>query len=187
MVVTAPTSEPLDVDEAKTHLRVDHNDDDVWIDDAIRVARERLEHVTGRALLTQTLEAAWDAWPGTTFTLPRPPLVSVTSIKYTDRNGVEATVSSGDYLVDTRSEPGRVALKTNKSWPAVELQEVNGVVVRYVAGWTAGTLPREMRQAMLLWIGDMYENRENSITGTIITTIPSAAERLILKHRIAPV
>lgn len=183
-VVAGPTVEPISVAEAKDHLHIDHDADDAWLLMAIRAARARAEELLGRALATQTLEAAWDGWPGRFLVLPKPPLQSVTSIKYTDENGTEATVSSADYLVDTRSTPGRVILKADKNWPAVTLLEANGVVARYVAGYAhPGQIPDDIRAALLLWLGEMYEYRENAVAAGSLTAIPNAAEKLLLKHR----
>lgn len=180
-VVTAPTEEPLSLDQVKNHLRVDVGEDDVWLMGAIRAARERAEAVTGRALVTRTLEVTRDGWPaGAVWVLPCPPLQSVTSIKYTNLAGVEATFDSSNYLVDTRSTPGRVVLKTASGWPSAALREINGVVVRFVAGYgLRGAVPREIIEGMLLAVGEMYENRENAPGAGV-----GVAERMWLKHRV---
>lgn len=183
-VVTGPTGLLISLDEARDHLHLDHEDDDLWLMGAIQAVTARAEALLGRALQTQTLEAAWDAWPGRMVVLPMPPLVSVTSVKYYDEAGTEATVASADYLVDARSTPGRVLLKANKSWPAVTLQEANGVVVRYVAGYDSpNAAPADIKQALLLWLGELYEYRENAVAAGSLTAIPNAAEKLLLKHR----
>lgn len=186
IVVTPPEVEPVLLSEAVEHLRLDSLDEEAWLNRAIRAAREHVEAFTGRALITQTLEVALEGWPGATLALPRPPLASVTSIKYFDQAGVEATVSSGDYLVDTRSTPGRVLLRTPASWPGVTLQAANGVVVRYVAGYgdEPEDVPAAMRQAILLLVGHLYENREATLTGTIVTTMPFGVERLLWPYRV---
>ena len=180
-VVTAPTEEPLSLDQVKNHLRVDVGEDDVWLMGAIRAARERAEAVTGRALVTRTVEVTRDGWPaGPVWVLPHPPLQSVTSIKYTDVAGVEATFDAANYLVDARSTPGRIVLKTAAGWPSAVLREVNGVVVRYVAGYgLRGAVPREIVEGMLLAVGEMYENRENAPGAGV-----GVAERMWLKHRV---
>ena len=110
---------------------------------------------------------------------------SVTSISYTDIDGVTQTVSSGDYLVDTDSEPGRIVLKTGKSWPSVQLKEIAGVRIRYVAGWTAAAnvLPN-ITHAVRLLVGHWFENREQTMTGVNITDIPMGVDDLLMPSRI---
>lgn len=42
------------------------------------------------------------------------------------------------------------------------------------------------KQAMLLMIGNLYENRESTISGTIITEVPLAYQHLIERDRVIP-
>ncbi len=185
-VVTGPTKEPLSIEDAKEHLRIDQHDEDVWLLDAIKATRQRAEGMLGRALVTQTLEVALSGWPGgRVIELPRPPLVSVTSVKYFDVNDVEATLAASNYYVDTRTTPGRLVLKSTSSWPGTALREVNGVIIRYVAGYgdAAEDVPAEIRAALKLWLGEMYEVRENSAAGGLVT-VPAAGEKLLLKYRV---
>ncbi len=188
-MVTGPAVEPVSVNEAKAHLRVDISDDDALIGGLITAARMHVEQNMKRALVAQTWELVMDRWPALGYLrLPLPPLVSVTSIKYTDVDGVEGTFDVGNYLVDTDREPGRIVLKSAASWPAVELREVGGVRVRYVAGYgsTAGDVPRGIRQAILLLVGSMYENREETLVaqGVTVMRLPFGMEMLLSPYRI---
>ena len=52
--------EPLTLDEAKAHLRVDHDADDALIVMLIKVARERAEHLTELVLVARgSVSAEW--------------------------------------------------------------------------------------------------------------------------------
>lgn len=161
-IATAPAEEPISLSEAKLHLRVDISDDDDLITSQIVTARRRAEKIAGRALVTQTWDYVLDAFPeGDTLEIPKPPLQSITSIKYYDEDGTEYTVDSGDYYVDTYGEPGRVVLKSSATWPSTTLREANGVIVRFVAGYgDAEDVPEEFKQAIYLLVGHFYENRE---------------------------
>jgi uncharacterized phiE125 gp8 family phage protein len=91
--------------------------------------------------------------------VPRPPLQSITSIKYYDTAEVEATFSSADYFVDTVSTPGRIVLK----WQSLADPTLRAVVAVRCGGWTtAASVPARLRQAMLLLIGHWYENVSSS-------------------------
>ena len=186
-LVTAATKEPVLVEEAKNHLRVDIAEDDDLIDGYITTARQDMEEKYGVAFVTQTWDLYLDAFPGgSELAIGKWPLASVTSIKYTDEDGNESTYSSDDYLVDAVSQPGKVVLKSSSSWPSDTLQEVNAVVVRFVAGFGDATdVPRPVRQAVLLLVGDMYENRENTIIaqGVTIRPVAQAAEMLMMNYR----
>lgn len=180
-VITPPSSEPVTLTQAKSQSRVDISTDDTLLNSYIAAARRYCERVDWRAYMTQTLEVWLDEWPsGNVLTIPRPPLQSVTYIKYYDEDSVEATFSSAAYYVDTVSEPGRVMLKSDYDWPSATLREVNGVVVRFIAGWTsADNVPETIRQAILLVIGHWYENREGVLVGTVSKEIELGVTRLL--------
>ena len=186
-LITAPAAEPVSTSEAKSHLRVDTTADDTYIGTLITVARQNVESHLRRALISQTWEVVLDAFPAGVIRLPKPPLASVTSIKYTDDEGNESTYSSANYVVDTDTEPGRVVLKSGESWPSDTLAAANGVRVRYVAGWAnAAAVPAAIRQAVLLVCGSLYENREDVIVaqGVSIGRLPFGVEALLAPYRV---
>lgn len=188
VLVTGPTLEPVSKVEAKLHLRVDVSDDDALIEALIKAARELIEQRTRRALITQTWDLWLDKWPDDgIIKLPLPTLQSVTGVYYVSDTGGTATYGTANYLVDTKSEPGRVVLKGTASWPSTTLQEVNGVNVRYVAGYgNAGTaVPQPLRQALLMAVGHWYENREAIvISGAVPKEMPFAVEALTWPYRV---
>ncbi len=97
VLVTAPTAEPVSLAEAKLHLRVDDNADDVLIGALITAARQHAEHDTRRALVTQTWKLVLDAFPESVITLDRAPVSAVVSVVYTDPDGVSQTLAPGGY------------------------------------------------------------------------------------------
>lgn len=185
-VAVQPTEEPVSLDEAKLHLRVDGTAEDDYIAGLISAARIACEIEARRAFVARTLDLYLECWPGRSLKLPQPPLVSVTSITYTDENGNSATVSASDYVVYAGVEPGLIILKPTASWPSVNLMPGPSIVVRYVAGYgTAAAVPAVYKQAMLLTIGHMYENREAVVVGTIATQLPDAVSQLLSLDRVS--
>lgn len=185
-VVTAPASEPVTLAEAKLHCRVDLTDDDALITAHIVSAREEIERLTGMALITQTLELVLPEWPcSDRVELPRPPLTSVTSVKYKDYTGSETTWDSANYIVGVDSVPGVLGLAWNAVWPSVVLYPVEPIRIRYVAGFaSAAAVPQSLKQAMLLLIGHWYENREaGGDTVGEKSGIAFGVERLINSYR----
>ncbi|MGE5553301.1 MAG: head-tail connector protein [Betaproteobacteria bacterium] len=186
VLITPPDVEPVTLQEAKAHLRIDGTEEDALITALITAAREYCEACQSRAYLEQTWELVLDAFPKEAYIeLPRPPLRSIVSVKYIDKDGAETTWDPTNYVVDTASQPGRLVLAYGKTWPAVTLRPA-GVRVQYKAGYgtAASAVPARVRQAMLLLIGHWYEHRETVNIGNIVTEIPMAAEALLWQDRV---
>ena len=161
--------------------------EDDLIEAIITTAREDCESFQNRVYITQTWELWFDNFPGKNYiAIPLPPLQSITSITYYDTDDTESTFSSGDYFVDTKSEPGRVVLNDGKAWPSTSLRPANGVCITFEAGYgVASDVPKAVKQAMLLLIGHYYENREAVLsTGMNAVKVPMAVESLLWKKRV---
>ena len=173
--VTLPSTEPITLALAKSHLRVPHELDDTYITQCIRAARDIGERITERRFLTQTWKVYLDEFPGPgrEILVPYPPLQSVTSIGYVDENGDSQTWSASSYIVDTGQEPGRIRLAYGQVWPTPRLQP-RAVTITFVCGYGADgdSLPPELLQTLLVELSRRYEFREPIITGTIATELP---------------
>lgn len=186
-LVTAPTAEPIDLDDAKRHLRVDHSDDDELIGALIPAARLYVENATERALMTQTWDMKRDAFPssGCAIRLFKPPVSAVTSIVYVDADGVSQTWDSSNYRTSLPTGPfcqrGQIEPTYGVSWP--ETRPVSdAVTVKCVHGYgAASAVPEALVQAMYLLIGHWYENREavNTTIGANVSTVPMAVDALL--------
>ena len=172
---TTPVNEPVNLTEAKSHLRVDVSDDDALIYNLVKACRIAFEEQNGRTLFTTTWRYVLDKWPSKDYIeLPRPPLASVTSIKYTDSGDTENTWSSGSYVVESNRTPGRVHLAYGESWPSGTLRPSSPIEIIYVAGWdNTSNIPEIYKQAIKLLLSQYYENRENA-TGDVMHDIPFA-------------
>lgn len=182
VIKTAPTEEPVTLDEARAHLVVDIAEDDTLIGSLITAARQMAESFTGRAFVSRTLQLYFDHFPANeNIYLPFPPVVSVTSVTYTDTNGDSQTFSASLYDTDLKGQPGRVQVKD--LWPSTD-HVPNAVCVEYVAGYGSATdVPQAVKQAMLLIIGDLYEHRESIIIGTVSNQLPQTAEMILWPYR----
>lgn len=188
-LITAPTVEPFTLAEAKLQLRVTTTTDDSRITFFIKAARVAMERHLRRALINQTWEVAFDRFPcqyEREIELPLPKLQSVTYFKYIDSDGQLVTlVEDTDYEVLTNTDPGKVVLLPDVLWPITQYGRYQTVKIKYVAGYgaSAASIPEPIMEAMMLHIGDMYENRENTIVGTISTSIPQNSADLVHDYR----
>lgn len=188
-LITPPKSEPLTLQEVKAHLRVDSEADDSLINSLILSARQYAEKFQSRALLTQVWELTLDRFPVMPFRLPLPPLQSVDEISYTNYAGNTVVIPAADYVVDTASFLGRIDHAYGKCWPSVTLRPISGVKITFTAGYgdTAADVPQMTKQAMLVLIGHMYENRQAVIftgTNSVPQEIPFAVTALLNMDRV---
>ena len=185
-LVIPPTEEPVTLAEIKDHLHISSTAEDSLLMLYAQMAREAVEGECWRALMPQTWDLYLPGLPaGGVIEIPRPPLQSVTSIKYTDDEGAVHTFAASNYRVDTASEPGRVVLAPDASWPSDTLDSSNPVVVRFVAGYAdASAVPGMAKAAILLQIGEIYANREAVIVGSTPQVTPAVQRVLnLLKVR----
>lgn len=169
-IVTPSSIEPLTLDEAKGHLRVDISDDDALITAMVKAAREYAESYTHRALLTQTWKYYVHEWPRDPYKqwidLPFPPLQSVASVVYQDCNGLNWTWSTSQYQVDAVSEPGRVLLAYQCAWPSVTLNVGNPICITFSCGYgTPDDIPEGIKLGMKVDLTDLYDHRGEILAG----------------------
>lgn len=150
---TAPGEYPVTKAMARMYVKAATDVEDALLIKAIAAGTSEAEAELGRALITQTWELALDAFPSSReIRVPKPPLVSVASLKYLDWAGVEQTWGAGNYHVDTRREPGRIVLKEGVDWPETAPQP-NAVVVRFTCGYGGmAKVPQQIQLAICCYI-----------------------------------
>jgi hypothetical protein len=191
------TLEPVSLAQAKAQLRVDFTADDAVIAGFIGAARRHAETLLRQTLLTTVYDWYMDGFPSSgggyfnrvirqmgpnpqwlpngaaILYLPKPPIVSVASVKYVNSSGTLTTIDASTYQVST-GQGARIQPITGQVWP-VNRQDIDSVVVRYTAGVAnADLITDDIKSAMLLVITYLYENR-----GEADVTIPSAIMDLL--------
>lgn len=188
-LVTAPATEPVSVAEVKAFCKIEEEDtsEDDLLESLIRTARRACEEHTKRACITQTWKMVMDRFydyqgdpDGLTalsylcgdnaIGLSREPVQSITSIKMTDTVNAQTTVDPATYTLDAAG--GRILLNLGYSWPT-DLRDFAAVEVTYACGYgDAEDVPDPIKQAILLFVAAMYENRQ-------CVTLPEGAKSLL--------
>jgi uncharacterized phiE125 gp8 family phage protein len=180
------TTEPLTLAEAARHLRVE-SDDPGYSDLGayVTAARQTVEQYLNASVAVQTRTLIRDAFPGGdgTIVLPDGPVLSVTTIAYVDTDGANQTVAAHrlvNYPYADVLEPAYGA-----SWPSTRNQR-GAVTITYQAGMMAGsplTLANEdIKSGVKLVLGDLWQNREAQIIGTIVA-VNATVDRLLYPYR----
>jgi len=162
-----PAVEPVTVDEVMEHGRVDDAGGDRGLIAAyITAARQAIEAMTGRALITRTVVALWDAWPakrdGVTqeLLLPFAPVSAVSKIEYYNGDNVLTLWAAANYDADIASQPARIRLAYGATWPVLRSRP-NAIQATYSAGYgaTGASVPVALRIAVRAAALDLYERR----------------------------
>lgn len=176
-LLAGPTGQPVSLDVAKKHLRIapDDIDQDDEVGRLIRAATAHVEKITQRSLLSQSWRLVLDCFPPCALLIPRPPLVSVEAIAYTDVAGQEQLLDESTYLVNPYEMIGRVTPAQGRRWPATARQAMS-LRVDFTAGYS--TVPEDIVSAILLLVGHFDQNREAATAGAL-AEIPMGVEALL--------
>ena len=179
-VVVPPSGLVVSLAEAKAHLRVEHDVDDALITALCTGVMQYLDGPTGilgRALLTQTLGMRMDSLPSS-FDIPYPPAQEIVSITYRDLALATQTVSSSLYELRIEHFSARVSLVGQAVWPDAA-GILDSIDVRWTAGYgNAAAVPEQIKIAMKLIIGHLYEQREE-VSAEAMQRIPFGARALL--------
>lgn len=201
ILITAPTERPLTVQEAKDFLRVDGNLEDLRIETMIDAATKLLESYCDIKIITQVWDIFLDHFPinrknswwdgskdgafGEMFShcpvvhLPFGRLISLDEFQTFAYDGTSTLHTVSDYDIDFVDYRGRISLKYGAVWPVTTLRLVNGIRFRVTVGFgNAASVPRNLKQAVLEIVADMFENR-----GDEEPTIPPRALILVAEYR----
>jgi len=194
--VGGATAEPVTLTEVKEQLRISGSDDDDLLNRLIIAATDYTENVLQRALIEGTCDLYLNRFPfrdDIPIAIPLPPLISITSIKWIDNQGVEQTWSNTLYTVDTDQDYcALVYPNENESYPSTR-SFPKAVHIEYQAGYAdsaaspvdeADNVPSEIKHAILLLIGHWYENREASTAGIVINSVKMTFNALVANYKV---
>lgn len=195
-VVTPPATLALSVEDAKLHLRVEHDDDDDLIEDCINAAIGELDAPKGwlgRALFTRTQRLTLDAYPPPVVYLPGPITTAISTIHV--RNADDEIVKIYDSGVgdptddiglqsDLTAEPALLWPSDSIGWPTDIKGGIDSVRIDYVTGYaTAAAIPEVMLQWLKLRTADYYRDRESLLLGIAPVRNP-VADRMLDNWRV---
>ena len=166
---TDAATEPIPLTEAKTHLRVDHSDDDTYITSMIKAARQLAEEYTQRSFITQTWKYFANEFP-CEIKLLHGRAISVTSIKYSVTTALDTTMSATLYTAAFNQDVGKIRAPNN-GWPDTNTDFYESIEVIYTAGYgaSASNVPEGVKAGIKILLSDMYENRQSWATRQVYT------------------
>lgn len=174
-------AEVITLSEARSQARISDELTDDMLRIYIEAARNHVEDWAENALVESTYAFYFDESQAS-YEIYRP-INSITTFEYkTDDNTgtYSGSLTGGDYHLN--SDQGLITL--NDSVMTDIIEQSNAVKITAVAGQSnVGKIKANIRLAMLLMISHWNENRENTVTGTIIAEIPMGAKDLLAFER----
>lgn len=200
VLVTAPTIEPLSLEDAKTHLNVSGTSKDTYIEGLIKTARRQVERYLNRVLITQSWKVYYDCWQHellipfgnlqiATYSVGPPEVLASPVVKYRNLEGTLTTLTESDfYWVVTNTDPARIVRKYDATYPELQYGRPDAIEIAFTAGYgaTSAAIPDEIKHAMKLLITNYYENRGDVVVGPGYTVgkIPSFVTDLIHSYKL---
>lgn len=157
--------------DAKAHLRIDHDEDDVLVSALVSAATETVSARTGVVLGAETWAFSVGPQDGA-LVLPVAPVRSITSISYIDRDGATLAADTDDFRL--YADPHRPWIEPVTAWPVVA-DRPDAITVTVAAGLTS--LPDALRVAVMMLAGHWYQHREAASDG--VAELPLGVAELI--------
>lgn len=182
-VITPASTYPVSLTEAKLHLKVDITTDDTLITNLIVAATQVSEEYTNRFFIDTVVNQTCSDFKELS-ELFKSKVSAVTHVKYYDSNNAQQVWASSNYVVNKEYEPCQINLVVDKSFPNIA-DRIDAVECRYTVGYgTASDVPDVIKQAILLTLGNWYENRMSVITGRTTTEMPMSAKFLLDTYKV---
>ena len=190
-VVARPSVEPVSLQEAQQHLRLDlygsppEHPDDALIEALTSAAREAAENYLNARVADWHLELRLPAFCAR-IEIPDSPVQAIDEITYIDQDGQTQTVDPATYELAGTPEAPVVRPVHGQAWPTDIRGQDDSVRIRYTAGYSTGSpdmLPPPIRAAILLSVGHLYENREASVIGAAVNELPLGVTYLLQPYR----
>jgi uncharacterized phiE125 gp8 family phage protein len=178
IITTAPTTEPVTLEQVKTHVRVLDSTYDTELTEMISRARAVAEIYCNLSIMPQVVDLYLDEFPTDgMIDVKKAPVYSVTYVKYYDADNALQTLSTDYYNTDLVSKPARIQVTDAPS----TYDRVNAVNIQFVAGYAnAAAVPLGIKQAILMLIGSYFENRGDE--GHRV--VPDTVWKLLNQHRV---
>lgn len=202
-ITAPPETEPLTLEEASAHLRVDSADDASLITALISVAREQSDALTGHVSAVTSYKLIAPSWAAlcgqetnpsyyrardvgellNCITLFRSPLASVESIKYiASGDSALTTIDDAEYAVITAARPGIIQILT--ALPNLA-DRPDAIQIEFTAGYDGETniIPPTLKHLVKMLVAHFYETR-NPIAFSTPSEIPLTIQHLVNFNRI---
>jgi len=176
-----PTTEPVTLAEAQLHLRLDtfgspaSHPDDALVQTLISASRESAENYINSTIAQASYKLKTNS-EDDKINLQTYPVTDIASVTYQNDSGEVQNVLSTTYYVDNYQKPSLLVFTSTP--PTAEL------TVSFTAGYNDEFVcPASIKAAILLMLGNWYENRE-TVSNNQSFARPQSSNYLLNPYRI---
>lgn len=192
VLVTPPAIKPVTLTEVKAALDIGYTAKDDLLNGLIAAATSYLDGWTGilgRCLVEQEWRQDFGCFYAN-MPLPLFPVLSISSVKHFDADGVEQTIADSNYSLQANDLGFYVRFIDEFSAPALRSDEP-AVNITYKAGYAnagtspnfTSTVPDAIKQAIFLMIRQWFDNPSNAVVGVTVASMPMAVDALLAPYR----
>jgi len=174
IVLEAPKSEPVSVDELKQQCRIDFDDENVLLKRYIVAARQYCEGVSNYMIARQKLRLLFEKFT-TDFVIRTCPIISIDSIAYYDSDNASQTIDAAEYVA--RISDAYTMVNHLTYWPTNLSSVIHKPVMIDVTAGKAQPLEQH-KQAILMIAAHWYRHRED-VSDLKTVEVPHGARALI--------
>lgn len=159
-VTTVSAGLPVQLGEAKLHLRIEGGDLDIEVQAALEDAVDYCEAVSGRALRESvTVVQTYSEWPSDPIQFNRHPVKSIASVKYQDADNAEQTVLAANYRLHKSTEAAAyLVFDSDFLRPDIYFRE-DAIAITYVAGYDSiPVVPPRAKRLIKLKLSEFFGN-----------------------------
>jgi len=159
-----PGAQAITTADGKQHIHLEYDTvaDNAEVDNMIQAATRQIEAFTNRICMPTVFDLHLTGFPSGGIVLPYSPVTAITTVKYYSDASTQATWAATNYYYSLYENPVRIRYVSGS--PSAYEYRNDAVTVRFTVGYAdAASVPRSIRQAILLMLGDLYTNRSDAV------------------------
>lgn len=190
VTVTPPTDYPVTLEEAKAQVGLDNHDSafDALLVGLIAGATASAQEYTGARFMSQVVKLQLECFPAydRRIDLGVYPVATVDAVTYTDEAGTVQPLEAGgvDFWASVAGGQLYPWLGPSDHWPDTLPGKPDAVEITMTVGFaSADAVPADIKTAILLRVGELFDRRGETHAGEIVTPNVNTMQLLLGPHR----
>lgn len=181
-LITAPTAQPISLEEVKEHLRIVVTDtaNDNYLSDVQDSAVDQFQSDAEYQVMQATYKLTLACFPDEYIDIPIIPKVTITEfLYYTDQSNTSTLTEGTDFYKVLTDRYCR--LYPFSSWPSLG-DRMDAIQITFTVGHaTQSAIPARVLQGLKFLIGHFNENRQSVVAGPNVQEIPESYHSIVGK------